>query len=197
LTSAIRTCALLLAGLAGMPASTAASAESPATVVTSPQPLPAPDGRVRIFLAGSIDMGGSEDWQARAIERLSGPDTVLFNPRRPDWNPAWKPEASEPEFRRQVEWELEALEQSDLVLMYLVPGSQSPVSLLEFGLHAREGKLHVAAPAGFWRKGNVEVTADRYGIPRHETLDELLDAIEAEVAARRAAVSPVPGRTPP
>lgn len=169
-------------------AATPASQGGPAVIV-SPHPVPR-DDRLKIFLAGSIDMGGSEDWQAKAIAKLAGPGVLLLNPRRADWNPAWKPDAAEPEFRRQVEWELQALEQADLILMYFAPGSQSPVTLLEFGLHAREGKLRVAAPAGFWRKGNVDITAGHYGVPRHETLDDLLDALVREIAARRPAPAP-------
>lgn len=155
-----------------------------AEMVVSPRPLPARDGRVRVFLAGSIDMGKSGDWQARVGEALAGEPVVLLNPRRADWNPAWKPEASEPEFRRQVEWELAALEQADIVMMYFAPGTRSPITLLEFGLHARSGKLRVAAPDGFWRKGNLDITGDRYGVPRYESLDQLIDAVRSEVRAR-------------
>ena len=158
------------------------TAHAGTTVVTSPQALPAADGRVRIFLAGSIDMGRSEDWQARVARELADADVVLLNPRRADWNPAWQADRSEPEFVRQVHWELEALEAADIVLMYFAPGSQSPVTLLEMGLHARGGKLLVAAPEGFWRKGNVEITADHYGVPRVEDIDALIAAVRERVA---------------
>src|SRR3546814_5771597 len=57
-----------------------------------------------------------------------------------------------------------ALESADIIVMLLAPGSQSPISLLETGLHARGGKLILLCPEGFWRKGNVDITADRYGI---------------------------------
>jgi hypothetical protein len=80
------------------------------------------------------------------IEALSGDDVVILNPRRPDWNPKWRPDADEPEFRRQVEWELGALESADVIVLYFSPGSQSPISLLEMGLHARSGKLIVLCP---------------------------------------------------
>lgn len=154
-----------------------------ATVVTAPErPATTPD-RPRIFLGGSIDMGNAPDWQKQVIAGLADRDVVILNPRRPDWNPAWRPEASEPEFRRQVEWELEALERADIIVLYLAPGSQSPVSLLELGLHARSGKVILVCPPGFWRKGNVDITAERYGIQQVASLEELRKAIDARLAA--------------
>ncbi|THG39116.1 nucleoside 2-deoxyribosyltransferase domain-containing protein [Sphingomonas olei] len=153
-----------------------------ATVVTAPErPATTPD-RPRIFLGGSIDMGNAPDWQKQLIAALADRDVVILNPRRPDWNPAWRPEASEPEFRRQVEWELEAQESADIIVLYLAPGSQSPVSLLELGLHARSGKVILLCPPGFWRKGNVDITAERYGIQQVASLEELHKAIDTRLA---------------
>lgn len=151
-------------------------------VVVSPQALPAPDQRPRLFLGGSIDMGNAPDWQAEMTRALADMNVVILNPRRPDWNPAWKPEASEPEFRRQVEWELAALEASDVIVIYFAPGSQSPISLLEMGLHARSGKLIVLAPDGFWRKGNVDITAQAYGVQQVTSMEELLAAVRQRLA---------------
>lgn len=151
-------------------------------VVTSPQQWPADHDRPRIFLGGSIDMGRAADWQADLTQALGDLDVVILNPRRPDWNPDWKPVAEEPEFRRQVEWELAALESADIIVMYLAPGSQSPISLLETGLHARGGKLILLCPEGFWRKGNVDITAARYGIEQVATMDALAAAVRQRVA---------------
>ncbi|WP_297799551.1 nucleoside 2-deoxyribosyltransferase domain-containing protein [uncultured Brevundimonas sp.] len=160
----------------------AASALAEPILVTSPSPLPLDNQRPRVFMGGSIDMGGAPDWQAAMTRALSDMDVVILNPRRPDWNPAWKPEASEPEFRRQVEWELAALEASDVIVMYFAPGTQSPISLLEMGLHARSGKLIVLAPDGFWRKGNVDITAEAYGVRQVRTMEELTAAVREALA---------------
>lgn len=156
---------------------------APSVIVTSPAPLPADHARPRVFLGGSIDMGKATDWQAEMAAALADQDVVILNPRRPDWNPAWKPEADEPNFRRQVEWELAALESADVVVMYFAPGSQSPVSLLEMGLHARSGKLIVLCPKGFWRKGNVDITAKAYGVHQVDDLAALIAETRARVAA--------------
>lgn len=159
----------------------AAPANAASRTVTSPQMLPVEHAQPRIFLGGSIDMGRATDWQADLVKSLADLDVLFLNPRRPDWNPDWKPVASEPEFRRQVEWELAALESADIVVMYFAPGSQSPVSLLETGLHARGGKLILLCPEGFWRKGNVDITAERYGIEQVATMDELAKAVRRRV----------------
>ena len=165
----------------------AAPATAEPTVVVSPQPLPVDNARPRVFLGGSIDMGGAPDWQAALTQALSDMDVTVLNPRRADWNPAWRPEADEPEFQRQVEWELAALETADVIVMYFAPGTQSPISLLEMGLHARGGKLIVLAPEGFWRKGNVDITARAYGVRQVQTMDELTAAVRqtlSDAAAR-------------
>lgn len=172
--------AMLLAGARPLPGWAADS-----QVITSPAAVPANDPRPKVFLAGSIDMGHSGDWQAQVAQALKDDGVVVLNPRRADWNPAWKAQASDPHFRQQVEWELAALEQADVVLMYFAPASQSPITLLEFGLYARSGKLRVAAPAGYWRKGNLDITGDRYGVPRYDTLDALVQAVRADLRAQR------------
>jgi hypothetical protein len=39
------------------------------------------DGRVKVFLAGSIEMGNAEDWQKKIIEELSDYPIQFLNPR--------------------------------------------------------------------------------------------------------------------
>ncbi len=172
---------LALCCLSPLPALAASS-----QTITSPDAIPANDTRPKVFLAGSIEMGKAGNWQEQVQQALADEGVLMLNPRRADWNPAWRAEADEPEFRRQVEWELAALEQADIVLMYFTPGTQSPITLLEFGLYARSGKLLVAAPAGFWRKGNLDITGDRYGVPRYDDLPALIDALKQRLTEQRA-----------
>ncbi|NWK95234.1 hypothetical protein DM806_06060 [Sphingobium lactosutens] len=169
-------------------AESAMAADAPSAVtITSPEPLPAAHDRARLFLGGSIDMGKATDWQRDMIAALAGERVAILNPRRPDWNPAWKPEASDPNFREQVEWELAALDSADIIILYFAPGSQSPVSLLEMGLHARSGKLIIFCPEGFWRKGNVDITAQRYGAKQVSSFDELLAEVRVRIETVNAA----------
>ena len=137
-----------------------------------------PDVFYKIFLAGSIEMGKADDWQTRVINELSTLKVDILNPRRTDWDSSWEQKITNPQFLEQVTWELNALTAADIIIMYLQPGTISPISLLELGLHARGGKLLVCCPEGFHRKGNVDIVCERYSIPVYESLDELLDQVK-------------------
>jgi nucleoside 2-deoxyribosyltransferase len=131
--------------------------------------------RFRIFLAGSIEMGKAENWQERLETELrQAGEVCIFNPRRDDWDSGWKQEIGNQSFYEQVNWELNGLEAADLIVCYFSPETQSPVTMLELGLFARSGKLVVCCPEGFWRKGNIDIVCEKYGIPVVETLEELI-----------------------
>ena len=120
----------------------------------------------QIFLAGTIEMGESRDWQKLMAERLAEEPVTVFNPRRKVWNHSWNNSGLNvaPSLREQIEWELDHMEKADLIALWLEEGSLSPVSLLELGLHLKEGKVIVGCPPGYRRAANVYVTAARYGV---------------------------------
>ncbi len=128
-------------------------------------------------------MGQAERWQEQVVNAVAGAsDLVILNPRRDDWDGSWRQRADDPRFFEQVSWELDMLDAADIVVMYLAPGTASPVSLLELGLCARSGKLLTCCPPGFWRRGNVEIVCVRHRIPLFGTLEDLLDDLMAELA---------------
>lgn len=147
------------------------------TIIKSPNPLPftRKDGVIpnSIFLAGTIDMGNSVDWQKKLEGELTHPkkDFYIFNPRRDDWDSSWEQTIENDNFREQVEWELLALDVCEVIFMYFTPGSQSPITLLELGLYAQSKKIIVCCPKKFWRSGNVEIVCKRFGIPFYHDLD--------------------------
>lgn len=147
------------------------------TVIKPPTPLPLAERRPIVFLAGAIDQGAAQDWQAEVAETLQHLDVVLLNPRRDAWDASWAQSINNPDFREQVEWELDGLERADHVLLVLPAGSMAPISLLELGLFARSGKLITCCAPGFWRRGNVEVVCARFGLPLFDGLDEALSAL--------------------
>jgi Nucleoside 2-deoxyribosyltransferase like len=151
-----------------------------ARLIKPPAPLGLRHGSV-VFLAGSIEMGAAEDWQAEFASLLADEDVTILNPRRDDWDSSWEQSVTNPTFRQQVEWELSGLDRADIIVMYLDPATKSPVSLLELGLHARGGKLVVCCPDGFWRKGNVDVVCERYGIARVESLPDLVERVRSRL----------------
>lgn len=136
---------------------------------------------VNIFLAGSIEMGVAEKWQEKVIAALSDKPIRFLNPRREDWDSSWKQDIDNDNFVEQVIWELSSLELAQIVIMYFDPNTKSPISLLELGLHAKEQKLVVLCPEGFWRKGNVDVVCEYYGINQVDTFDELIEFIRANI----------------
>lgn len=125
-----------------------------------------------VFLAGSIEMGVAENWQDVVGEWFVSIDWNVFNPRRKDWDSTWIQSYENPQFNQQVSWEMNALDKSDIILMYLDPNTKSPISLMELGLHASSKKLYVVCPDGFWRKGNVEMVCVSYDIPLFNTIEE-------------------------
>lgn len=139
-----------------------------------PQDLKLAAGKVKIFLAGTIDMGTSVDWQADVEQKLNELDVCILNPLRDGFDASMEQSINNPAFTEQVWWELNALDEADVIFMNFVSGSKSPISLLELGLYASSRKIVVCCPHDFWRKGNVDVVCDRYGVPVYTTIDEAL-----------------------
>jgi hypothetical protein len=146
-------------------------------VIKAPNPI-GKDERNMIFLAGSIEMGAAINWQEQITAVLEGKDITILNPRRDDWDSSWVQDIHNPQFREQVEWELDALNMADFIIMYFDPATKSPISLLELGLHARNPALVVCCPVGFWRKGNVDIVCKKYDVPQVDTLDELITKLK-------------------
>lgn len=113
---------------------------------------------VDVFLAGTIEMGNSPDWQSAVIERLADMDIVVANPRRESFD-----DFSKKELHHQINWELDHLHKASYVFMYLHPGTISPISLLELGVCLAKGKTVVlVCPDGYNRKDNVVLTVQHH-----------------------------------
>ncbi|MEM6299009.1 MAG: nucleoside 2-deoxyribosyltransferase domain-containing protein [Bacteroidota bacterium] len=146
-----------------------------------PQEIPTLSSNLRIFLAGSIDNGKAENWQAKFVEAFADKPITFLNPRREDWNPELEPTLDNPDFEEQVRWEMQGLEVADFIVMYFAPDSKAPISLLELGLFASSGRMLVCCPEGYWRKGNVDFVCRKFSIPTFSNLDELIIAAGAYV----------------
>lgn len=145
-------------------------------VIKAPNPLII--NTSSIFLAGSIEMGKAIDWQTQITNSLLDTNITILNPRRDDWDSSWEQKISNPKFNEQVTWELDALDRADVIVMYFDPKTMSPISLLELGLYAKDRYMIVCCPEGFWRKGNVDIVCQRYGVPMVETIDKLIEHIK-------------------
>jgi hypothetical protein len=144
--------------------------------IKSPERYKSFNNSHKIFLAGSIEMGTAEDWQREVLNATYHKSGYILNPRRDHWDSSWEQNINNPQFYEQVTWELDMLDKADIIFMYFDPNTKSPISLLELGLYACGGARHmiVCCPQGFWRKGNVDIVCQRYGIPVFENLDTAL-----------------------
>lgn len=135
---------------------------------------------IRVFLAGSIEMGKAERWQDEVISLINGSNLeeeirqklVIFNPRRDDWDSSWKQTYEDPQFYQQVNWELNNLEKATHILYYFANDTLSPISLLELGKFYQDTSKTIVVVVGsnYQRKGNVDIFCDRYNITVAESL---------------------------
>ena len=142
--------------------------------------------RPYLFLAGTIDMGGSKDWQRKVATALDDMTGGILNPRRDDWDSSWKQSITDDTFREQVTWELGAMEAADVIAMNIEDGSKSPITLLEYGLWARSGKLLLCCSPGFYRYGNLDIVAARYGVSIYNDKTDWIRAIRRALSCRAA-----------
>jgi hypothetical protein len=139
-----------------------------------------------IFLAGSIEQGKAIDWQSALTAKLAHLPITVLNPRRLEWDASWVQDVSNPQFKEQVDWEMDSLTRADVIALFFDPATMSPISLLELGLHAHDHgiagkKLVVCCPKGFWRRGNVQMVCTRYNIDLVETSEELIEKVTAKL----------------
>ena len=138
------------------------------TVIQAPQPFPrnAPS----LFLSGTTS---AIPWRKTLITHLSQLPITILDPYRSDWDSSWREDILFPPFNEQVNWELDMMDAADVIAVYLHSGTESPTSLLELGLFAKSGKVIVACPSGFRRRGNVQIVCERLRIEMVEGLEEL------------------------
>ena len=151
-----------------------------AVEIQPPNPIYHDDDYVSVFLAGSIEMGRADEWQRRLIEDLEDEQIIFFNPRRDDWDSSLEQSIDCKPFKEQVEWELNALAESDVIVMYFDPDTKSPITLLELGLFSRAGRLLVVCPDGYWKKGNVDVVCEKYNITQVEHIGDVVQILKSD-----------------
>lgn len=140
------------------------------------------DHDYRVFMAGTIDNGAVVPWVDRIVESLDIDSSVQFiDPRRPDWNSTLANTADCADFREQVEWEMKGLASSTYIVFNILPGSISPVTMLELGWIAssrHHTDVFVCCPDGFWRKGNVDIFCKYHNINVFGDEESLIAALQ-------------------
>lgn len=137
--------------------------------VTSPACAKSPD----LFLAGGIS--GTSDWQSLVCKMLENYDIQIANPRRPGMmdDPNLEPE--------QVEWEIDHLERSKMILFWFPGPDDHPIAMYELGRWtATDKKIFVGCPKDYKRRVNIEkqMEAIRPETPIHHSLSEMVNEIK-------------------
>lgn len=147
---------------------------------------------IKIFLAGSIEMGRADDWQRAIVEalkhRIKNPDfeICIFNPRRDNWDSSWEQSIDNQPFKEQVQWELSHIDRSKIIAFYFQPGTLSPISLYELGVVSNSSFVNkkdviILCPEGYHRKGNVDVSAEWYNMQLTKDFEDFVNQIEAAI----------------
>lgn len=158
-----------------------------AKIYRAPEVVPLNITIPKIFLAGSIDMGKAVEWQTAMEKVLSPNDVAIFNPRRLDFDSKAEYSEDSPYMVEQVEWELNQLHQSDIVLFYFDPKGQAPITLYELGLvsdFVKAGFVQgiVLCPKGYWKRANVIINARFHNFKIVDSFKQLY--LETENAIR-------------
>ena len=115
-------------------------------ILKPPAPLELDDGERSLFLAGSIEMGQAEPWQAEVERALVDEEVVILNPRRDHWDASWEQSIDNPLFRDQVEWELSGQELATVIAMYFRRPPRPRSRCWNWGCSLAAGNWSFAAP---------------------------------------------------
>ena len=141
-------------------------------------PNPPKYRRFTVFTAGSIEMGDAVNWQPLMADLLRNLPITVCNPRKGHWDQSITQQAKDKYFKQQVKWELDALEQADVICFFFDTATKSPVSLLELGLWAGSDKVIVCCGDKYWKSGNVHLTCERYDIPYVKNFEDLVREVK-------------------
>lgn len=138
-------------------------------VITSKDKLPVKNqDETFCFLAGSIDFKESTSWRDLVVSGNSK-NTIFFDPTREDHDTL-----GNQEMMSHIQWELEALELADMIILNFLPEAKSPISLVEFGLYLKSNKLIVVCPKEFYQYRYVSAICDKYNTPIYHNLQGIL-----------------------
>jgi hypothetical protein len=129
---------------------------------------------LKIFLAGSVDLADTFNWQDKFIQgmsklvdprmgdpRFKGKKYILLNPRTNITNPAAS--LDNPEFTTKFSWELAMIKAADAVFCNFLKRAQAPIGMYEFCLAAYTGKTIVRCPMEYFGYPFVKLVSQDQG----------------------------------
>jgi hypothetical protein len=147
-----------------------------------------------VILIGSEDNGEWKPWKDTIVSRLEdktsdeGFNLVVFDPERKEWETNWQHMTEGSRYKSQVRWELEHMEEVDVVVLYLGKGISSSMAMMELGLLARTNRLVLFCPDDEFGSKNVKIFCERYEVTRVEKLDALLAEVEGRLFGKQESV---------
>ena len=124
-----------------------------------------------LYLAGPTPRDATvASWRPEALQLLKslGYGGVIFLPESQD-------RTRNGDYNQQIEWELEAMRRSD-VLLFWVPAEKDLLpaytTRIEFGLQVHTGKVVLGIPQDAFKTHYMERLAKKYRIAAHGTLEE-------------------------
>jgi len=127
------------------------------------------------FLAGSIDHNLLGNWRIKVVEEMKN-ESHFFNPTRIEHD-----KFNDSQMKKHIEWELDALELSDKILLNFLPSAKSPISLVELEIYVNTSKLLVVCPDQFYQKRYVKTICEKYNTPFFNNLDKAIKYLREEI----------------
>lgn len=136
---------------------------------------------IALYLGGTIGVSTVDRWRDDIKDDLKDvDDLVIFDPVIPNWVNVRNSKEKKFNLNKQINWELEAQEDSDYIVYYFSPYAKASFAFLELGFFSTKPPTYTSAsniivccPKGFWKKDYIDVFCERYNIENVETLSEL------------------------
>lgn len=142
------------------------------------------DDKISIFLGGSIEKSEAKDWREKLISYFEDQDYVdrlmILNPRYNSWDKSWDNTPDNKEFQAQVSWELNAQENTNILVYYFCAETVSPITLLEFGIHHQDDPI-VGLEPQYGRYGYMVLTCEHLGIDANKNWDSFVSALDMRI----------------
>lgn len=139
-----------------------------------------------LYLGGTIGVAKTDDWREKVKDAIKDADGLtVFDPVIADWVRVRNSKERKFNLHKQINWELEAQEESDYIVYYFSPTAKASFAFLELGFFATMNNssqsamnILVCCPKGFWKKDYIDVFCDRYNIDKVETFSEMIEIIQ-------------------
>ncbi|CAM1372061.1 nucleoside 2-deoxyribosyltransferase domain-containing protein [Tenacibaculum xiamenense] len=128
-----------------------------------------------VFLAGSMCIDKEDDWRKNVIKNFANVFDFI-DPTNENHNLL-----NDSQMEHHINWELEGLELSDIILMNLLPESKSPISMVELGLYARSNKLIICCPENFYQYRYIKTLAKKYNVALFTELEKGIQHLKKEI----------------